>query len=41
MGAACLGRASASSIAATTWAMYPDDYEDRIQSLKPWFFDEV
>lgn len=35
------GNSILSSIAATTWAMYPDDYEARIQCLKPLFFDEV
>jgi glyceraldehyde-3-phosphate dehydrogenase/erythrose-4-phosphate dehydrogenase len=35
------GNAILSSVAATEWALYPDEYEDRIQALKPYFFDEV
>lgn len=35
------GNSILSSIAATTWALYPQDYEDRIQHLGRWFFDEV
>ena len=26
---------------AATWLLYPDDYEDRVQCLKPYFYDEV
>ena len=35
------GNAILSSVAATAWALYPDEYETRIQALKPYFFDEV
>lgn len=35
------GNSILSSIAASVWAMYPDSYEERIQSLGEWFFDEV
>jgi glyceraldehyde-3-phosphate dehydrogenase (NAD(P)) len=35
------GNSLLSSIAATTWALYPESYNARIQCLKPWFFDEV
>jgi glyceraldehyde-3-phosphate dehydrogenase (NAD(P)) len=35
------GNAILSSIAAACWAIDPDKYEKRIQSLKPWFFHEV
>jgi len=35
------GNSILSSIAASIWALYPDDYETRIQSLNEWFFDEV
>jgi len=35
------GNSLLSSIAASTWALYPDSYDERIQSLRPWFFDEV
>jgi len=35
------GNSILSSIAASIWALYPDDYEKRIQSLDHWFFDEV
>lgn len=35
------GNSILSSIAATVWALYPDDYESRVQSLQHWFFDEV
>jgi len=30
-----------SSVASALWFMYPKSYEDRIQCLKPYFFDEV
>lgn len=35
------GNSLLSSVAATTWFLYPDEYEKRIQCLKPFFFDEV
>lgn len=35
------GNSILSSIAASVWAMYPDTYEERIQALSEWFFDEV
>jgi glyceraldehyde-3-phosphate dehydrogenase (NAD(P)) len=35
------GNSLLSSVSAATWFLYPDDYEDRIQSLKPFFVDEV
>ncbi len=35
------GNSILSSIAASVWAMYPDTYEERIQALGEWFFDEV
>ncbi len=35
------GNSILSSIAASVWALYPTDYEKRIQSLSEWFFDEV
>ncbi len=35
------GNSLLSSVSAATWFLYPDDYEDRIQCLKPYFFSEV
>jgi glyceraldehyde-3-phosphate dehydrogenase (NAD(P)) len=35
------GNSLLSSIAAATWLMYPDDYEDRIQCMKPYLYEEV
>jgi len=35
------GNSLLSSLAAATWFLYPDDYEDRIQCVKPFFYDEV
>jgi glyceraldehyde-3-phosphate dehydrogenase (NAD(P)) len=35
------GNSLLSSISAATWLLYPDDYEDRIQCVKPYFYDEV
>src|SRR5213075_2970935 len=35
------GNSLLSSISAATWFLYPSDYEDRIQCLKPYFFPEV
>jgi len=35
------GNSLLSSISAATWFLYPDDYEERIQCLRPHLFDEV
>jgi hypothetical protein len=35
------GNSLLSSIAATEFFMYPNDYSERIQCLKPYFFNEV
>ena len=35
------GNSLLSSVSAATWLLYPDDYEDRVQCLKPFFYDEV
>ena len=35
------GNSLLSSVSAATWYLYPKDYEDRIQCLKPYFFPEV
>ncbi len=35
------GNSLLSSVSAATWFLYPDDYEERIQCLKPFFYDEV
>jgi glyceraldehyde-3-phosphate dehydrogenase (NAD(P)) len=35
------GNSLLSSVAGATWFIYPGDYEERIQCLKPFFFDEV
>jgi glyceraldehyde-3-phosphate dehydrogenase (NAD(P)) len=35
------GNSLLSSIAAATWFLYPDDYEDRIQCVAEYFHDEV
>jgi len=35
------GNSLLSSIAITEWFLYPNSYEDKIQCLKPFFFDEV
>ena len=35
------GNSLLSSVAAATWFLYPDNYEDRIQCLRPYLFDEV
>jgi glyceraldehyde-3-phosphate dehydrogenase (NAD(P)) len=35
------GNSLLSSVSAATWFLYPDDYEARIQCLKPFFIDEV
>ncbi len=35
------GNSLLSSVASTCWLLDPDQYEDRLQALKPWFFEEV
>ena len=35
------GNSLLSSIAAATWYLYPDDYEERVQCLRPFFYNEV
>ena len=35
------GNSLLSSIAVSEWFLYPNSYEDKIQCLKPYFFDEV
>ncbi|NIM01365.1 MAG: hypothetical protein GTN89_11080 [Acidobacteria bacterium] len=35
------GNSLLSSLSAATWLLYPNDYEDRVQCLKAWFYDEV
>lgn len=35
------GNSLLSSIAVAEWFLYPNSYEDKIQCLKPFFFDEV
>ena len=35
------GNSLLSSIAITEWFLYPNSYQDKIQCLKPFFFDEV
>ena len=35
------GNSLLSSIAITEWFLYPNSYDDKIQSLKPFFFDEI
>jgi glyceraldehyde-3-phosphate dehydrogenase (NAD(P)) len=35
------GNSLLSSVAAATWFLYPNDYEERIQCLKAFFIDEV
>jgi glyceraldehyde-3-phosphate dehydrogenase (NAD(P)) len=35
------GNSLLSSLSAATWFLYPDTYEDRIQCLKRFFYDEV
>ena len=35
------GNSLLSSIAVAEWFLYPNSYEDKIQCLKPYFFDEV
>ncbi|RKZ13353.1 hypothetical protein DRQ53_03625 [bacterium] len=35
------GNSILSSIAATLWALYPDSYEEKMQCLSEWYFQEV
>ena len=35
------GNSLLSSISIAEWFMYPNSYEEKIQCLKPYFFDEV
>ena len=35
------GNSILSSLAITEWFLYPNSYEDKIQCLKPYFYDEV
>jgi len=35
------GNSLLSSISAAMWFLYPNDYEDRVQCLRPFFYDEV
>ena len=35
------GNSLLSSVSAATWFLHPDDYEERIQCLKPYFYAEV
>jgi len=35
------GNSLLSSIAAASWFMYPDSYDQKIQVLKDWFFNEI
>src|SRR5262245_36144044 len=35
------GNSLLSSVAGATWFLYPENYEDRIQCLKPYFYPEV
>ncbi len=35
------GNSLLSSVSVTEWFLYPNSYEDKIQCLKPYFFDEV
>ena len=35
------GNSLLSSIAVTEWFLYNHSYEDKIQCLKPYFYDEV
>ena len=35
------GNSLLSSVSATLWFLNPEDYEDRIQCLKPYFFEEI
>jgi glyceraldehyde-3-phosphate dehydrogenase (NAD(P)) len=35
------GNSLLSSISAAMWYLYPEDYEERVQCLRPFFYDEV
>ncbi|MGE4602547.1 MAG: hypothetical protein AAEJ65_06555, partial [Planctomycetota bacterium] len=35
------GNSLLSSVAISTWLLDPDTYEEKLQVLKPWFFEEV
>ena len=35
------GNSLLSSVSAATWLLYPDNYEERVQCLQPYFYDEV
>lgn len=35
------GNSLLSSIAATLWFLYPDTYEERLDPIRPYFFDEI
>lgn len=35
------GNSLLSSVSAALWFLYPEDYEQRLQVLKPYFYDEV
>jgi len=35
------GNSLLSSVAAATWCLYPKEYEERVQCLRPFFVDEV
>jgi glyceraldehyde-3-phosphate dehydrogenase (NAD(P)) len=35
------GNSLLSSVSAASWYLHPDDYEARIQCLRPFFIDEV
>jgi len=35
------GNSLLSSLAATLWFLYPDSYEERLEPIRPYFFDEI
>jgi len=35
------GNSLLSSVSAALWLLYPEDYEERLQVLRPYFYDEV
>jgi len=35
------GNSLLSSVSAALWLLYPEDYEQRLQALRPYFYDEV
>ncbi|HET8564811.1 MAG TPA: hypothetical protein VFM35_13130 [Candidatus Binatia bacterium] len=35
------GNSLLSSLAATLWFLYPDSYEERLEPVRPYFFDEI